>query len=223
MIVSSIFKQYKNNLQITYFIEKIKILEKIWEESGIGAEAAVQFSELLNNLINQPPILNVFANTYNPIKLATSLVKFLRALDNAVLSMRDERKVLEVRIVDLTASIIDGIDSKSILRNWLFDDFDDELKVIDYLAQLDLIKILNLSKVSKVVELIWRGNYDWRKGGSLINEIKTANIGEAYRVLGVNLEDFLTVFSFDNKWGSFIFNSWKMTKILIGWTYQILF
>ena len=120
----------------------------------------MQFSELLNNLINQPPILNVFANTYNPIKLATSLVKFLRALDNAVLSMRDERKVLEVRIVDLTASIIDGIDSKSILRNWLFDDFDDELKVIDYLAQLDLIKILNLSKVSKVVELIWRGNYD---------------------------------------------------------------
>ena len=223
MIVSSIFKQYKNNQQITFFIDKIRILEQIWERCGIGAAAAVQFSELLNNLINQPPILNVFANSYNPIKLATSLVKFLRALDNAVLSMRDELKVLEVRIVDLTVSIIDGIDSKSILRNWLFDDFDDELKVIDYLAQLDLIKILNLSKVSKVVELIWRGNYDGRKGGSLINEIKTATVGEAYRVLGVNLEDFLTVFSLDKNWGSFIFNSWKMTKILLVWTHQILF
>ena len=102
----------------------------------------------------------MFANSYNPIKLATSLIKFLRALDNAVLSMKDELKVLELRIIDLAVSIIDRIDSKSILRNWLFDDFDNELKVIDYLAQLDLIKILNLSKVSKVVELIWRGNYD---------------------------------------------------------------
>ena len=113
--------------------------------------------------------------------------------------MKDELKVLELRIIDLAVSIIDGIDSKSILRNWLFDDFDNELKVIDYLAQLDLIKILNLSKVSKVVELIWRGNYDGRKGGSLLNEIKTANVGEAYRMLGIELEEFITVFSLDRK------------------------
>ena len=38
-----------------------------------------------------------------------------------------------------------------------------------------------------------------------------------------DLEDFLTVFSLNKNWGSFIFNSWKRTKILIYWTYQILF
>ena len=186
MIISSIFKQYKHNLQITYFIDKIRILEQIWERSGIGVAAAVQFSELLNNLLNQPPIVNVFANSYNPIKLAISLIKLLRALDNAVLSMRNELKELEKRIVKLVIRILDNIDSNGILSCWLFDEFDDELKVIDYFVQLDLIEILKSSKVSKVVEIIWSGIYDWNKEGSLLNEIKTVTVGEPHRVLGIN-------------------------------------
>ena len=222
MIISSIVKQYQKNLQVTYFVDKIRIIELIWEQWGIGAAAAVQFSELLHNLINQPPTLNVFANSYNPIKLATTLIKFLRTLDKSVLSMKDELMVLEERIVDLTVSIIEDLESKSILRNWMFDDFDDELKVIDYLAQLDLIKILNMPKVSKVVELIWRGNYDWRKGGSLVNEIKTSAVGEAFRTFDVDFDTFITVISFKH-WGACIYYSLKIWYTLLIWGYQLLF
>ena len=67
MIISSIEKQYQKNLQITFFIDKIRILELIWDQCGWGASAAVQFSELLNNLLQQPPLTNILANTYTAI------------------------------------------------------------------------------------------------------------------------------------------------------------
>ena len=139
-----------------------------------------------------------------------------------MLSMKDELKVLENKTIDLTVCIIDNLNSTSILRNWLFDDFDDELKVVDYLAQFGIIKILNMHKISKIVEFIWRGNYDWRKGGSLVNEIKTSTAGEAYRSFNIDFDTFLTVFGLKG-WGYLLFYSWMICYKLIVWSYQMIF
>ena len=91
--------------------------------------------------------------------------------------------------------IIDDTDNFQILRNWLFDEFAEGLKVIDFLAQMKLLKILNHNKIAKIVEQIWTGNYDQRKLASIIQSIKVSQIGEAYRNLNINLDNFTTVVS----------------------------
>ena len=86
-----------------------------------------------------------------------------------------------------------NINSISSLRNWLYDDLDDELKVIDYLAHLDLIRLLNLPKVSQISLFIWLGIYDMGGSEVLTNSVKSSVFGEIYRSLDVNLDSFLTI------------------------------
>ena len=107
--------------------------------------------------------------------------------------MSGELKDLEETLVNMTKLIINQIVSLSDLRIWFYEDIDEELKVIDYLAHLDLIKILNLPKIAKISLSIWAGTYDWGTSQSTVNTVKQSRIGEAYRTLDVNFDEFLTI------------------------------
>ena len=74
-----------------------------------------------------------------------------------------------------------------------YDDVDEELKVIDYFAQLNLIRLLNLPKITKISLFIWRGTYDTGVGQVLTNEVKSSDIGVAYRSLNIDFDSFLTI------------------------------
>ena len=193
MIVDSITRQYQKNQNITYFIDKLITLEIISYQWGCSGKAVVNFCSLLRNLLGQPYPINIIWNSYNPLRLIIILIKLMRTLDNVVRSMSGEIKILEDSLVDIAIKIIDNINSISSLRNWLYDDLDDELKVIDYLAHLDLIRLLNLPKVSQISLFIWLGIYDMGGSEVLTNSVKSSVFGEIYRSLDVNLDSFLTI------------------------------
>ena len=193
MIVNSITKQYKRNLQITYFVDKIRILETIWVQCDWSEEAVVNFWALLHNLLEQPLHINIIWNSYNPLRLIIILIKLMRNLDDAVFSLGGELKALEEDLVNMAIVIINQIDSLSDLRIWLYEEIDEELKVIDYLALLDLIRVLNLPKIAKISLSIWAGTYDWGASKSTVNSVKTSRLAEAYRTLDVNFDEFLTI------------------------------
>ena len=124
MIVYSISKQYHKNLQITYFINKLKLLETFWFQCGVSGEVAADFCILLQNLLQQPQPINIIWNSYNPLRLIIIWIKLLRILDQIVPSMNGKIKVLEEALIDIAINIIDEINSLSALRNWLYDDLD---------------------------------------------------------------------------------------------------
>ena len=137
--------------------------------------------------------------------------------------MNEELQVLEDNLVDLAVEIIENLDSISILTNWVYDDFDEELKVIDYLAQLNLLKILNLPQISKIVEFTWRGNYDYEiRKGSPVSEIKNSVIGMVYRSFNIKFDSFITIVGLKNN-GSFIYYAWAICYTCIIWSYQMIF
>ena len=59
MIVNSIVKQYKRNLQLAYLEDKIRILETIWIQCDWCEDAVINFWALLHNLLEQPLHINI--------------------------------------------------------------------------------------------------------------------------------------------------------------------
>ena len=117
----------------------------------------------MKKLIKENYILNVFTNYHNPFRFFILFVKMLHTFDGNTESMSIDLQELQESAENLMIIIIYECSSIDILRNWLFDDFAEELKVIDFLAQMHLLKILNNSKIAKIAEQIWLGNYDQRK------------------------------------------------------------
>ena len=213
MIVDSISKQYHKNLQITYFTDKLKLLETISFQCGVSGEVAADFCILLQNLLQQPQPINIIWNSYNPLRLITIWIKLLRIFDRIVPAMNGKIKVLEEALIDVAINIIDEINSLSALRNWLYDDLDEELKVIDYFAQLDLIRLLNLPKITQISLLIWIGIYGYANALDLANGIKFSLLGRVFRSLDVDLDSFLAVIG-KGKFGNLVYYS---TRILYLW------
>ena len=127
--------------------------------------------------------------------------------------MNGKIKVLEEALIDIAINIIDEVNSLSALRNWLYDDLDEELKVIDYFAQLDLIRLLNLPKITQISLLIWIGIYSNTKILDISNRIRMGKLGKLYRSLDVDLDSFLSVIG-KGKFGNVVYYS---TKILYLW------
>ena len=78
-------------------------------------------------------------------------------------SMGIDLKIIQEEVENLMIQILDDLTNIDFLRNWLFDKYTDGLKVIDLLAQLDLLRILNHNKIAKVAEQVWSGNYEQSK------------------------------------------------------------
>ena len=99
------------------------------------------------------------------------------------------------------------------LKNWLFDEFDEGLKVIDFLSHMNLLKVLNNNKVSKIAELIWNGNFDQLNNQTLDKEAKVSPVGVAFRDLGVDFDIMLTFVS-KKRWCASFKYAKKMFNIL---------
>ena len=155
----------------------------------------LEYNQIMKKLIKQNYILNIFTNYQNPCRLFILLIKMLKTFEANTESMKIDLNILQEEIEAVMLQIIDDTDNSQILRNWLFDEFAEGLKVIDFLAQMNLLKILNHNKIAKIVEQIWTGNYDQRKLVSIVQTIKVSKIGEAYRKLNINLDTLTTVVS----------------------------
>ena len=149
----------------------------------------------MKKLIKQNYILNIFTNYQNPFRLFILLIKMLKTFEANTATMKIDLNILQEEIEAVMLQIIDDTDNSQILRNWLFDDFAEGLKVIDFLAQLYLLKIINHNKIAKIVEQIWTGNYDQRKIDTIMQTIKVSEVGEAYRNLNINLDIMTTIVS----------------------------
>lgn len=63
-------------------------------------------------------------------------------------------------IEQLILLIINEKPTTDSLKNWLYDDYDRNYKVVDYIAIHEFLEILNHPKIVKTVDTIWMGKYD---------------------------------------------------------------
>ena len=112
--------------------------------------------------------------------------------------------------------IIDDWDNAEVLRNWMFDVFEEGLTVIDFLAQMDLLRILNIPKIAKIVEQVWTGNYDQRKNTtSIFRPLKISQVGKKYRNLNIDFDIMTTVVGKRRCWSFLTYSSkniWKFCE-----------
>ena len=195
VIVQSFIEYFENGKQINYIFDKINYIEILTASVLTEVSVVLEYIQIMKKLIKQNYILNMFTSYQNPFRLFILLVKMLKTFEANTASMKIDLNILQDEIEAMMLQIIDDTENSQILRNWLFDDFAEGLKVIDFLAQMDLLKILNNNKIAKIVEQIWTGNYDQRKITSIMQSIKVSQIGEAYRNLNINLDTFTTVVS----------------------------
>ena len=88
------------------------------------------------------------------------LIDLIQFLNTNVFTLDEDLKKLEEDVINITLAIISDIEVPGVLRNWLYDEIDEERKVIDLLAHLNLLSILNHTNIARTVEHIWRGTYD---------------------------------------------------------------
>jgi len=124
------------------------------------------------------------------------VVILCNTFDANVIRMTDSLMKVREEVEAIVVEIIHNTESPGVLRNWLLDDVDEGLKVIDYLAQLNLLEILNISTVVKVVDSIWIGKYDNAKtGGNLTKALKKSRLGTAFRKLNIPLDTLVSILS----------------------------
>ena len=117
----------------------------------------------MKRLIKKDYAFNIFSNYHNPIRLFILFVQMLNAFKANTESMQIDLRLIQEEVEELVIQIIDDLENIDILRNWLFDNFTEETKVIDMLAQFNLLKILNHNKISKIAIQVWSGNYEQSK------------------------------------------------------------
>ena len=163
LIIQSFIEWYQNGQQINYLFYKIKYIEVLTSSVLTEVSIALEFIQIMRDLIYENYILNIFTNYHNPFRLFILLIKMLYTFETNTESMRADLNLLQTDIEALMIQIVDDWNNTEILRNWLFDEFTEGLKVIDFLAQMSLLKILNHNKIAKIAEQVWSGNYDQRK------------------------------------------------------------
>ena len=195
VIVQSFIEDFQNGKQIDYIFDKINYLDILTASVLTEVSIVLEYIQIMKKLIKQNYILNIFTNYQNPFRLFILLIKMLKTFEANTATMKIDLNILQEEIEAVMLQIIDDTDNSQILRNWLFDDFAEGLKVIDFLAQLYLLKIINHNKIAKIVEQIWTGNYDQRKIDTIMQTIKVSEVGEAYRNLNINLDIMTTIVS----------------------------
>ena len=110
-------------------------------------------------------------------------------------SMRADLNLLQTDIEALMIQIVDDWNNTEILRNWLFDEFAEGLKVIDFLAQMSLLKILNHNKIAKIAEQSGVETMIKENNTTLLQYVKVSEIGEIYRNLNIDFDTMITIAS----------------------------
>lgn len=198
LILQSMNEDIEKNFQINFLFDKLSFIDSITNSVNTEISIVLEIIQTLQKCIQKEYKLNIFASCPNPLRLFVLIVKLLRTLDANITAMSIDLNLLQEEMEAIALGIITSVSSTAVLKNWLNDDFDGELKVIDYLAHLDLLKILSHVKIAKAVEQIWTGNYDQRKKGSLVRNIKESEYDRAYRNLNTNFDRFMTILGLHN-------------------------
>ena len=165
-IFHSFIHQYDKGLLLTYMHDKFVIVEDLAEQYITSSTSVIKLVRVMKHLMDTPSSLNFIANFYNPLRLFVIILKAFRAMNATVISMDQEFEELEKQLTTMMLSIIDEVEVPGVLINWLYDDSDESLKVIDYLSQYRCYTFLNHSKIIKAVNHIYLGNYDWGRYSS---------------------------------------------------------
>ena len=150
---------------------------------------------------------NIFANSNNPLKLFIAILNLLETFKNMVDNMDGILNNVKVKLEDIVLEIIERLDCPGTLKNWLFDDYDDKLKIIDYIGYFELIRILNHRNISKIIEELWNGNIDPNKERQNVLEMaKSSVFGFLFRQFSLNFDSFFSIVSLKHpfafiKWG----------------------
>lgn len=167
LIIEEIFHsflcQYEAGRLLTYMHDKFLIITKLAKLYITSSTSVIKLVRIMKNMMASPSFLNFIGNFYNPLRLFVAILKAFRAMNATVISMEQEFDMLEQELTTIMIKIIDEVETPGVLINWLYDDSDEALKVIDYLSQFRCYTFLNHSKIVKAVNHIFLGNYDWGK------------------------------------------------------------
>ena len=209
IIIQSFIEAFQNRNQINFLYDKLKFIDTLTSSVSTEVSIVLEYIQIMKKLIKENYVLSIFTNHHNPLRFFILFVKLIHTFNTNTESMELDLFKIQKDAENLIIKIIDEIDNIDILRNWLFDDFEDELKVIDFLAEYNLLNLLNHSKVSKICDQIWTGNYDKRKVTAIGQAIKISEIGMTFRNLNIDLDKMTTVVS-KKRCCSFLYYSWKL-------------
>ena len=207
IIIQSFTEWYQNGKQINFLFDKIKFIEILASSVLSEVSIALKFIQIMKKLIKENYILNIFTNYHNPFRLFILLIKMLRVFGDNTESMAIDLNLIQEDIEGIMIQIIDDWNNAEVLRNWMFDVFEEGLTVIDLLAQMNLLRILNIPKIAKIVEQVWTGNYDQRKNNTIFQAVKISQVGEKYRNLNIDLDTMITVVGKKRCWSFLIYSS----------------
>ena len=192
----------------TFLFDKIKFIEILASSVLSEVSIVLEYIQIMKKLIKENYILNIFTNYHNPFRLFILLIKMLHVFEDNTESMTIDLNLMQEDIEVIMIQIIDDWDNAEVLRNWMFDVFEEGLTVIDFLAQMDLLRILNIPKIAKIVEQVWTGNYDQRKNTtSIFRPLKISQVGEKYRNLNIDFDIMTTVVGKRRCWSFFKYSS----------------
>ena len=209
LFTNNILYKLKKEKQFTYIFEFLFILKTMSSSSIVLTENVIKFVNIMKRAIKRESKLNMFCTWYNPIKLWVLLIDLIQFLNTNVFTLDEDLKKLEEDVINITLAIISDIEVPGVLRNWLYDEIDEERKVIDLLAHLNLLSILNHTNIARTVEHIWRGTYDWNKSINLESTLSRGVISQAFRSFYVPVDIFFTTIG-PKKNGSIFYYTFKL-------------
>ena len=191
LIVQSFNESYLENRQINYIFDKIRFIDSLTSSVITEISIVLEFITTTKKYIKSEFSTNSFSSYHNTIRLFILFIKMLLTFNSYTRSVSIDLKILQEEAEILILQIIYEWESIGTLWNWMFDEFDEGLKVIDFLSHFNLLKILNHHKISKIAELIWNGNFDQANNSTLDQEIKASELGRAYRDLNIDLDIYI--------------------------------
>ena len=216
LIVQSFNKSYLENKQINYLFDKIKFMDSLTSSMITEISIVLKFINIMKKYMKCGIHINIFTSYHNPIRLFILLIKISNTFETYSTSVSIDLKIFQEEAETLILQIIDDWESIGILKKWLFDEFDEGLKVIDFLSHMDLLKILNNHKVSKIAGLIWNGNFDQDKNQTLDKAAKTSEVAFAFRDLNIDFDIMLTIVSKKRCCASVKYTKQIFTSIMAG-------
>lgn len=119
---------------------------------------------LFKKLARARPEINIFTNSYNPIKLLIIVAQMLKTFSLITYNLESVFEEVMKDIEMLVVKIIEEKASSDAIRNWLYTRYDKKRLVVDILADFEFLEILNHPIIVKTVDQIWMGKYDLVEG-----------------------------------------------------------
>jgi len=198
IILQMINECHESDRKINYIFDKIRFIDSITTSVNTEISIILEVIKVIKKLIMKDFKLNVFGSCNNPLRLYIFIIKMIRTLKANSTNMSTDLTSLEEEVENLILEVIEHVDNKGTLKNWLFDDFEEGLKVVDYIRIFNLLRPLMGTKLTKPVEQIWTGNYDQRINASILASLKTSELGVKFRSFNITLDKFITIVGLRN-------------------------